>query len=105
VGGLTAGLPVRHHPERCWSSTWPLLPGRFYLAVLPQFLVPGADLGFLLGYALSHAALGMLHLTGPTLLLSRARRLLSRRAVRRGLDAVTGVLLLGSGARPALERS
>jgi threonine/homoserine/homoserine lactone efflux protein len=82
-----------------------LPPGLFYLAVLPPFLVPGADLGFLLGYALSHAALGMLHLTGPTLLLSRARRLLSRRAVRRGLDAVTGVLLLGSGARLALERS
>lgn len=75
----------------------------FYLAVLPQFLSPGAGIGLLLGYALSHAALGMLYLTGLTLLLSRARRLLSRRSVRRGLDAVTGLVLLGFGARLALE--
>jgi threonine/homoserine/homoserine lactone efflux protein len=77
----------------------------FYLAVLPQFLSPGAGIGLLLGYALSHAALGMLYLTALTLLLTRARRLLSRRAVRRGLDATTGVVLLGFGARLALERS
>ncbi|MCW2676424.1 MAG: lysine exporter LysE/YggA [Modestobacter sp.] len=77
----------------------------FHLAVLPQFLVPGAGLGLLLRYALSHAALGLLYLTGLTLLLSRARRLLSRRAARCGLDAATGVVLLGFGARLALERS
>ncbi|HEV7725573.1 MAG TPA: LysE family translocator [Modestobacter sp.] len=77
----------------------------FYLAVLPQFLSPGAGIGLLLGYALSHAALGMLYLTALTLLLTRARRLLSRRTVRRGLDAATGVVLLGFGARLALERS
>jgi threonine/homoserine/homoserine lactone efflux protein len=77
----------------------------FYLAVLPQFLSPGAGLGLLLGYALSHAALGMLYLTALTLLLARARRLLSRRRVRRGLDALTGVALLGFGARLATERA
>ena len=77
----------------------------FYLAVLPQFLSPGAGLWLLLGYALSHAALGMLYLTGLTLLLSRARRLLSRRPVRRCLDAATGFALLGFGARLATERA
>jgi threonine/homoserine/homoserine lactone efflux protein len=77
----------------------------FYLAVLPQFLSPGAGIGLLLGYALSHAALGMAYLTGLTLLLSRAGRVLARRAVRRGLDAATGVVLLAFGARLALERS
>ncbi|SDY47060.1 Threonine/homoserine/homoserine lactone efflux protein [Modestobacter sp. DSM 44400] len=77
----------------------------FYLAVLPQFLSPGAGIGLLIGYALSHAALGLIYLTGLTLLLSRARRLLARRAVRRGLDAATGVVLLAFGARLALERS
>jgi threonine/homoserine/homoserine lactone efflux protein len=47
----------------------------------------------------------MLYLTALSLLLTRARRLLSRHAVRRGLDATTGVVLLGFGARLALERS
>jgi threonine/homoserine/homoserine lactone efflux protein len=76
----------------------------FYLAVLPQFLTPGAGTGLLLGYALSHAALGVLHLSALTLLLARARQLLSRRTVRRTLDALTGVALLGFGARLATER-
>jgi threonine/homoserine/homoserine lactone efflux protein len=73
----------------------------FYLAVLPQFLPPGAGVGLLFGYALSHAALGMLYLSCLVLLLARARRLLARRTVRRGLDAATGVALLGFGARLA----
>jgi threonine/homoserine/homoserine lactone efflux protein len=77
----------------------------FYLAVLPQFLTPGAGTGLLLGYALSHAALGLLHRGALTLLLTRARRLLSRRRVRRALDTVTGVALLGFGARLAVERA
>ena len=77
----------------------------FYLAVLPQFLSPGAGLGLLLGYALSHAALGMLYLTGLTLLMARARRVLARRRVRRSLDAATGLALLGFGARLATERA
>ena len=77
----------------------------FYLAVLPQFLSPGAGLGLLIGYALSHAVLGVGHSVALVLLLARARRLMARRAVRRRLDAVTGVVLLGFGARLALERS
>ena len=76
-----------------------------HLAVLPQFLTSGAGTGLLLGYALSHAALGLLHLGAPTLLLTRARRLLSRRRVRRALDALTGTALLGFGARLATERA
>jgi threonine/homoserine/homoserine lactone efflux protein len=77
----------------------------FYLAVLPQFLSPGAGLGVLIGYAFSHAALGLLYLSGLTLLLSRGRRLLARRRVRRSLDAATGLALLGFGARLAAERA
>ncbi|MCU1607540.1 MAG: lysine exporter LysE/YggA [Modestobacter sp.] len=77
----------------------------FYLAVLPQFLSPGAGLGLLIGYALSHAVLGVGYSVALVLLLARARRLMARRAVRRRLDAVTGVVLLGFGARLALERS
>ena len=76
----------------------------FYLAVLPQFLSPGAGLPVLVGYALSHAVLGVLYSAGLVLLLDRARRLLSRRSVRRSLDGLTGVALLGFGARLATER-
>jgi threonine/homoserine/homoserine lactone efflux protein len=77
----------------------------FYLAVLPQSLSPGAGLGLLMGYALSHAVLGVGYSVALVLLLDRVRRLLARRAVRRSLDAVTGVVLLGFGARLALERT
>jgi threonine/homoserine/homoserine lactone efflux protein len=77
----------------------------FYLAVLPQFLSPGAGLPVLVGYALSHAVLGVVYSVGLVLLLDRARRALSRRAVRRSLDGVTGVALLGFGARLATERA
>ena len=77
----------------------------FYLAVLPQFLAPGAGIGLLVGYALTHAALGAAYLISLVLLLARARRLLARRRVRRALDATTGVALLGFGARLATERA
>nr|WP_221203858.1 LysE family translocator [Modestobacter versicolor] len=76
----------------------------FYLAVLPQFLSPGAGVGLLAGYALSHAVLGLAWSVALVLLMDRARRVLARRRVRRSLDAVTGVALLGFGARLATER-
>ncbi len=75
----------------------------FYLAVLPQFLAPGAGTPTLLLFALSHAALSLLYLLLLTASLHRARRLLARRRVRRGLDAATGVALVGFGARLAAE--
>lgn len=76
----------------------------FYLAVLPQFLGPGAPVGVVAVFALSHAALGLLYLAGLVAVLHRARRVLSRRPVRRGLDALTGTALLGFGVRLATER-
>jgi threonine/homoserine/homoserine lactone efflux protein len=77
----------------------------FYLAVLPQFLGRGAPVGVVVLFALSHAVLGLLYLSGLVAALHRARRLLSRRAVRRALDAVTGTALIGFGARLATERA
>jgi threonine/homoserine/homoserine lactone efflux protein len=76
----------------------------FYLAVLPQFLGAGAPVAAVAVFALSHAVLGLLYLSGLVAALHRARRVLSRRAVRRGLDALTGTALLGFGARLATER-
>jgi threonine/homoserine/homoserine lactone efflux protein len=73
----------------------------FYLAVLPQFLTPGASLGWLLALAWSHAVLGQSYLQLLVTGLHSARRLLMRRRVRRGLDATTGTVLLGFSARLA----
>jgi threonine/homoserine/homoserine lactone efflux protein len=75
----------------------------FYLAVLPQFLTPGAGLGWLLLLAWSHAVLGLAYLLVLVAGLHGARRLLMRRKVRRSLDATTGAVLLGFGAKLATE--
>ncbi|MFE9959806.1 LysE family translocator [Micromonospora sp. NPDC005299] len=77
----------------------------FYLAVLPQFVGGGAPVGVLLAFALSHAVLGLAYLLFLVAALNRARDLLSRRRVRRWLDGLTGVALLGFGARLATERT
>ena len=73
----------------------------FYIAVLPQFLTPGAGLGWLLVLAWSHAVLSLSYLLVLVTGLHGARRLLMRRKVRRGLDATTGAVLLGFSARLA----
>ena len=75
----------------------------FYLAVLPQFLSPGAGLGWLLVLAWSHAVIGLAYLFVLITGLHGARHLLMRRRVRRVLDATTGAVLLGFGARLASE--
>ena len=75
----------------------------FYLAVLPQFLTPGASLGWLLALAWSHAVLGQSYLQLLITGLHGARHLLMRRRVRRSLDATTGAVLLGFSAKLATE--
>jgi threonine/homoserine/homoserine lactone efflux protein len=75
----------------------------FYLAVLPQFLTPGAGLGWLLVLAWSHAVISLGYLLVLVTALHGARHLVTRRRVRRGLDATTGTVLLGFSARLATE--
>jgi threonine/homoserine/homoserine lactone efflux protein len=75
----------------------------FYLAVLPQFLGPRAPLAGLVLLALTHAVLALLYLVVLVSGMQRARRVLSRRRVRRALDVATGTALLGFGARLATE--
>ena len=77
----------------------------FYLAVLPQFLGRDAPVAVLLLFALSHALLSLLYLLLLVAGLHRARRALSRRNVRRGLDAATGAALLGFSAKLATEQA
>lgn len=78
----------------------------FYLSVLPQFLHPGEE-SVLSGVALAytHAALSLLWLAVLVSVLHGARSWVRRRRVRRSLDGLTGVALLGFGARLAAESS
>jgi threonine/homoserine/homoserine lactone efflux protein len=77
----------------------------FYLAVLPQFLAPGAGIGWLLAFAWSHALISLAYLLALTTGLRRARQLLLRRNVRRTLDGATAAALLGFSARLAAEHA
>ena len=75
----------------------------FYLAVLPQFLTPGASLGWLLVLAWSHAMLGLSYLHAAGHRPARRPAPADAAPVRRGLDATTGAVLLGFSAKLATE--
>jgi threonine/homoserine/homoserine lactone efflux protein len=77
----------------------------FYLAVLPQFIAPGASPGWLLALAWSHAALSLAYLLTLTVGLHHVRELLRRRRIRRGLDITTGAILIGFSVRLAVDRT
>ncbi len=77
----------------------------FYLAVLPQFLGRDSGIPVLLTYAVSHATLGLGYLFVLVTFLHQARTVLARRRVRRGLDATTGLALLGFSAKLATEHA
>jgi threonine/homoserine/homoserine lactone efflux protein len=77
----------------------------FYLAVLPQFLHPGASPPVVLAFAWTHALLSLLYLLCVTAGIARLQRLIARRRVRRAIDATTGVVLVGFSARLAAERA
>ena len=63
-------------------------------AVLPQ-------IAFLAGV---HILIGLVWMTVYAHIVQRAHRVLTRPDVRRGLERVTGVVLIGLGLRVALER-
>jgi threonine/homoserine/homoserine lactone efflux protein len=64
--------------------------GEFLAFATVLVLIPGPDFAVV---------------TKNTLAAHRARRLLLRRKVRRGMDGVTGAVLLGFGARLAAEHA
>jgi threonine/homoserine/homoserine lactone efflux protein len=75
----------------------------FYLAVLPQFLGRHAAIPVLMVFALSHALLSLSYLSVVVATMTRARVVLQRRAVRRGMDAATGCALVGFGTKLAVD--
>ena len=76
----------------------------FFLSLLPQFVSPGAGVAGLLGLGLVFCAMTFVWLALYSVAVDRARAVLRRAAVRRVLDGVSGVVLVGFGARLALQQ-
>jgi len=79
--------------------------GVFFVTFLPQFVMPGqALLPRLLLLGLIFAVIGWTWLNVYGLLVTRIRDFITAPRVRQWMDRVTGVVLLGFGARLAAER-
>lgn len=79
--------------------------GVFFVTFLPQFVIPGeALLPRLLELGLIFAVIGWTWLNVYGLFISRMRDFITAPRVRQWMQRVTGVVLLGFGARLALER-
>ena len=78
----------------------------FYLAFLPQFVVPAR--GYVLGQSLLlatiHGAMGIAWLSGVALLTTKLGAVVRHSRVQRGLEGLAGIVLLGFGLRLATER-
>jgi threonine/homoserine/homoserine lactone efflux protein len=80
--------------------------GVFFLTLLPQFIAPGdPPAGRALQLATIFEVIGLLWLVTYTLMLGALGAALSRPGPRRLMRWVTGTVLVGLGARVALERS
>jgi threonine/homoserine/homoserine lactone efflux protein len=76
----------------------------FYTTFLPQFIRPGDPVLLLsVGMAGVHIVLGILWLSAYAWLLDRAVEAFRGSRVRRALDSLTGVVLVGLGIRVAAD--
>jgi RhtB (resistance to homoserine/threonine) family protein len=77
----------------------------FYLAFLPQFIGPTEPvLTKSLLLAGIHYVEGVLWLVALSIMLDHTRRFILKSVVRRWLDGLCGIVLMGFGARLALDR-
>ena len=77
----------------------------FFTSFLPQFVLGRHPSFFtLLILGMLFGALGLAWLTVYSVLVARAGDFLRRSSIRRALDGLTGAVLIGLGARLALER-
>lgn len=77
----------------------------FFASLLPQFVPAGsATVSALLSLGLVFAGMTFAWLTFYAIVIARLGDLLRRPAIRRGLEGVTGVVLIGLGLRVAAER-
>lgn len=79
--------------------------GVFFVTFLPQFVLPGQPVfSRLLELGIVFATIGWTWMNVYGLFVTRLRDLVTTPSVRRWMQRVTGVVLLGFGARLALER-
>ena len=79
--------------------------GVFFVTFLPQFVLPGQDvLPRLIELGVTFAVIGWLWMNVYGLFVTRLREVITAPRVRQWMQRVTGVVLLGFGARLALER-
>ena len=79
--------------------------GVFFVTFLPQFVAPGqALLPRLLELGLIFAVIGWTWMIVYGLFITRIREIITAPRVRQWMQRVTGVVLLGFGARLALDR-
>jgi threonine/homoserine/homoserine lactone efflux protein len=121
--GVRTLLESRRHPADLLADAPPAAPahaifrqgflsaisnpklGVFFVTFLPQFVVPGqALLPRLLELGLIFAVIGWSWMNIYGLLITRIREIITAPRVRQWMQRVTGVVLLGFGARLALER-
>ena len=76
----------------------------FFLSLLPQFASPDQGAGGIVGLGLVFCVMTFGWLGLYSVVVDRARVVLSRSWVRRALDGVSGVVLVGFGARLALQQ-
>jgi threonine/homoserine/homoserine lactone efflux protein len=79
--------------------------GVFFVTFLPQFVLPGQEVfSRLLELGIVFALIGWIWMNVYGLFVTRLRDLITAPRVRQWMERVTGVVLLGFGARLALER-
>ena len=79
--------------------------GVFFVTFLPQFVLPGqAVLPRLLELGVTFAVIGWIWMHAYGLFVTRLREVITAPRVRQWMQRVTGVVLLGFGARLAIER-
>lgn len=79
--------------------------GVFFVTFLPQFVLPGQSvLPRLLELGVIFAVIGWTWMNVYGLLITRLRSVITAPRVRQWMQRVTGIVLLGFGARLALER-
>jgi RhtB (resistance to homoserine/threonine) family protein len=108
AGELLDGTPspaLRSYRQGLFSNLANPKIAAFFTSFLPQFIAPGVSVTvpfLFLGGLFVAMTLGWLSVYA--LMASRAGGLLTRPSVRRALDRVTGVVLIGLGVRLATER-
>ncbi len=79
--------------------------GVFFVTFLPQFVLPGQEvLPRLLELGVVFALIGWTWMNVYGLFVTRVREVITAPRVRQWMERVTGVVLLGFGARLALEK-